>query len=75
MDELAKIYRVIGRELPDSSVETLLVLDAATGKTPLTRRASFQALQILQELFLTKLDGTAKGRYNSSYKERDWAYR
>ena len=52
MDELAKIYRVIGRELPDSSVETLLVLDAATGQNAVNQaRESFQTLQILRELF------------------------
>ena len=61
MDELAKIYRVIGRELPDSSVETLLVLDAATGQNAVNQAREFSSVANITGIILTKLDGTAKG--------------
>lgn len=61
MDELAKIYRVISRELPDSSVETLLVLDAATGQNAVNQAREFRAAADITGIVLTKLDGTAKG--------------
>ncbi len=61
MDELAKIYRVIGRELPDASVETLLVLDAATGQNAVNQAREFQNVAPITGIVLTKLDGTAKG--------------
>ncbi len=61
MDELAKIYRVIGRELPDSSVETLLVLDAATGQNAVNQAREFKNAADITGIVLTKLDGTAKG--------------
>ena len=61
MDELAKIYRVIGRELPDASVETLLVLDAATGQNAVNQAREFQHAANITGIILTKLDGTAKG--------------
>ncbi|MBR7070830.1 MAG: signal recognition particle-docking protein FtsY [Clostridia bacterium] len=61
MDELAKIYRVIGRELPDASVETLLVLDAATGQNAVNQAREFQNSTNITGIILTKLDGTAKG--------------
>lgn len=61
MDELAKIYRVIGRELPDASVETLLVLDAATGQNAVNQAREFQNSTDITGIVLTKLDGTAKG--------------
>ncbi len=61
MDELAKISRVIGRELPDSSVETLLVLDATTGQNAIVQAKEFGAVADITGLVLTKLDGTAKG--------------
>ena len=61
MDELAKIYRVIGRELPDSSVETLLVLDAATGQNAVNQAREFKNVADITGIVLTKLDGTAKG--------------
>lgn len=61
MDELAKIYRVIGRELPDSSVETLLVLDAATGQNAVNQAREFKNTTDITGIVLTKLDGTAKG--------------
>ena len=61
MDELAKINRVIGRELPDASVETLLVLDAATGQNAVNQAREFKNVTNITCIVLTKLDGTAKG--------------
>ena len=61
MDELAKIYRVINRELPDASLETLLVLDAATGQNAVNQAREFKAVADITGIVLTKLDGTAKG--------------
>lgn len=61
MDELAKINRVIRRELPDSSVETLLVLDATTGQNAVNQAKEFKNAADITGLVLTKLDGTAKG--------------
>ena len=61
MDELAKIYRVIGRELPNASVETLLVLDAATGQNAVNQAREFKNAADITGIVLTKLDGTAKG--------------
>lgn len=61
MDELAKIYRIIGRELPDASVETLLVLDAATGQNAVNQAREFKNAADITGIVLTKLDGTAKG--------------
>ena len=61
MDELAKIDRVIGRELPDSAKETLLVLDATTGQNAVYQAKEFKEASRITGLILTKLDGTAKG--------------
>ncbi len=61
MDELGKISRVIRRELPDSSLEVLLVLDATTGQNAIVQAKSFQEAAGLTGIVLTKLDGTAKG--------------
>ncbi len=61
MDELAKINRVIGRELPDASRETLLVLDATTGQNAISQAKEFKGAAEITGLILTKLDGTAKG--------------
>lgn len=61
MDELAKINRVISRELPDASRETLLVLDATTGQNAIMQAKEFKAVAEITGLILTKLDGTAKG--------------
>ena len=61
MDELAKIYRVIKRELPDSNIETLLVLDAATGQNAVNQAREFKNVTDITGIVLTKLDGTAKG--------------
>jgi fused signal recognition particle receptor len=61
MNELAKIRRVIDRELPDSSVECLMVLDATTGQNGLIQAKTFCDTAGLTGVVLTKLDGTAKG--------------
>ena len=61
MNELAKIDRVISRELPDSSRETLLVLDSTTGQNALVQAREFKESAEITGLVLTKLDGTAKG--------------
>ena len=61
MDELAKINRVINRELPDSDRETLLVLDATTGQNAVNQAREFKDAADITGLILTKLDGTAKG--------------
>ena len=61
MDELAKIDRVIGRELPDAAKETLLVLDATTGQNAVIQAKEFKEASKITGLVLTKLDGTAKG--------------
>ena len=61
MDELAKIYRVINRELPNASLETLLVLDAATGQNAVNQAREFKNVADITGIVLTKLDGTAKG--------------
>ena len=61
MNELNKISRVIDRECPDSSRETLLVLDATTGQNGLIQAKQFRDTAGLTGIVLTKLDGTAKG--------------
>ena len=61
MDELAKINRVINRELPNTSVETLLVLDAATGQNAVNQAREFKNVTNITGIVLTKLDGTARG--------------
>jgi len=61
MDELEKINRVIERELPGSSKEVLLVLDATTGQNALSQAKLFSEVADITGLVLTKLDGTAKG--------------
>lgn len=61
MAELAKINRVIERELPDSARETLLVLDATTGQNAVSQSKLFSEAADITGIILTKLDGTAKG--------------
>ncbi len=61
MAELEKINRVIDRELPDSSRETLLVLDATTGQNAISQAQLFGEVANISGIVLTKLDGTAKG--------------
>ena len=61
MDELAKIDRVIARELPGADRENLLVLDATTGQNAVIQAREFKEAAKITGLILTKLDGTAKG--------------
>ncbi len=61
MEELAKIIRIIDRELPDADKEILLVLDATTGQNAVQQAKLFDESTGLTGLVLTKLDGTAKG--------------
>ena len=61
MNELGKISRIIKRELPDTDVETLLVLDATTGQNGLLQARQFKETADITGIVLTKLDGTAKG--------------
>ena len=61
MNELAKINRVIERELPGASRENFLVLDATTGQNAVQQAKEFRNAAALTGLILTKLDGTAKG--------------
>ena len=61
MDELAKINRVIGRELPDAARENLLLLDATTGQNAILQAKEFSRAAEITGLVLNKLDGTAKG--------------
>ena len=61
MDELAKIRRVIDRELPDADKEFLLVLDATTGQNAVNQASEFAKATGITGIILTKLDGTAKG--------------
>ena len=61
MNELEKMRRVINRELPEASVETLLVLDATTGQNAISQAEGFNSVTGLTGLVITKLDGTAKG--------------
>ena len=69
MDELAKIDRVIARELPDAAKETLLVLDATTGQNAVLQAKEFKEASRITGLVLTKLDGTAKGGIVLSIKQ------
>ena len=61
MNELSKMRRIIDRELPDADVETLMVLDATTGRNGLIQAKQFLDTAGLTGIVLTKLDGTAKG--------------
>lgn len=61
MDELIKIKKVIDRELPESSQEVLMVLDATTGQNAILQVKAFKETVDINGLILTKLDGTAKG--------------
>ena len=69
MNELAKINRVIDRELPGASRETLLVLDAVTGQNAVNQPKEFKNAADITGIVLTKLDGTAKGGIVISIKK------
>ena len=61
MDELLKIGKVIEKELPGASKETLMVIDATTGQNAIIQVKAFKEVVPITGLILTKLDGTAKG--------------
>lgn len=61
MEELRKIGKIVGRELPDANIEVLLVLDATTGQNAISQAATFGDVVDVTGICLTKLDGTAKG--------------
>jgi len=61
MDELKKIYKILNNELPESSKEVLLVLDATTGQNAVSQAKQFKEAADITGIILTKLDGTAKG--------------
>ena len=61
MEELKKIHRIVGRELPGAPHETLLVLDATTGQNAISQAKLFGEAVNVTGIVLTKLDGTAKG--------------
>lgn len=61
MNELNKISRIIEREYPNATKETILVLDATTGQNAMIQAKSFQEVTKLTGVCVTKLDGTAKG--------------
>jgi len=69
MAELAKINRVIDRELPDVSRETFLVLDSTTGQNAVSQAKEFKNAADITGLIITKLDGTAKGGIVFSIKK------
>lgn len=70
MGELEKIKRIISRELPDSSKEILLVLDASTGQNGLNQAVEFGRFLNITGIVLTKLDGTARGGIVFSIKNK-----
>lgn len=61
MDELAKMKRVLSREIPGAPHETFLVIDATTGQNGVTQAASFKEIVDLTGIVITKMDGTSKG--------------
>mgnify|MGYP001345117225 FL=1 len=61
MNELSKIKRVMGKVIPDSPNEVLLILDASTGQNALNQAVEFSKVTDVSGLILTKMDGTAKG--------------
>ncbi|MDD5090024.1 MAG: signal recognition particle-docking protein FtsY [Candidatus Wallbacteria bacterium] len=69
MEELKKIHRIIGREIPGAPHETLLVIDAVTGQNGLSQAKTFREAFPVTDLVLTKLDGTAKGGIVVSIRE------
>ena len=61
MEELAKMARVVARELPDVRRETFLVLDSTTGQNAVNQAKAFSEVAELTGIILTKLDGSSKG--------------
>ena len=61
MAELNKIFRVIQKRIPDAPHQVILVLDATTGQNAINQAMEFKKVASVNSIFLTKLDGTAKG--------------
>ena len=61
MDELAKMRRIISKEYPEATVESLIVLDGTTGQNALEQARQFSQVTDINGIIITKLDGTAKG--------------
>ena len=61
MNELAKMKRVLQKEMPDAPHETLLVIDATTGQNGMSQAKAFKEATDVSGIILTKLDGTSKG--------------
>lgn len=70
MRELEKITRIITREYPREEVRTLLVLDSTTGQNALNQAVLFKEYADMDGIILTKLDGTAKGGFVFSIKQK-----
>ncbi len=69
MNELSKINKIIDREYPEASKETLLVLDGTTGQNAVIQAKQFMEVCKIDGIILTKLDGTAKGGVVISIKD------
>lgn len=69
MNELEKINRIIGREIPDAPHETLLIIDATTGQNGISQAKKIKEITNITGIVLTKLDGTAKGGVVLAIKE------
>lgn len=69
VDEIKKVYRVMGRALPGAPHETLLVLDATTGQNGIAQAKYFMEAVPVTGIILTKLDGTARGGIVVAIKE------
>ena len=61
MDELGKIYRIVGKEYPEAHLESFVVVDGTTGQNALVQAKQFGEVAQVTGIILTKLDGTAKG--------------
>jgi len=61
MDELAKIKRVLGKEIPDAPHETFIVIDATTGQNGVIQAKAFSEVSKITGVVITKMDGTSKG--------------
>ncbi|CAM9102750.1 signal recognition particle-docking protein FtsY [Mycoplasma marinum] len=70
MNELAKMNKIIQKEIPDAPHESLLVIDATTGQNGISQATSFKEVTPLSGIILTKMDGTSKGGIVLSIKDK-----
>ncbi len=70
MNELAKMSKIIQKEIPDAPHESLLVIDATTGQNGVSQAASFKEVTPLTGIILTKMDGTSKGGIVLTIKDK-----